>query len=396
MRNLLRLGLAALMFSPLIPVARAAGNDVKVGAVVSFSGYMAPYDTPPLKSALLAVDELNAKGGLLGRKIVVTVDDAKTDRALTARLARDLMAKHPAMLIVACDYDEGAPAAIAAIEQGTLAFSLCASDPKMGPQGLGPLAFSAATGAGNFAYSMAEWGYKTKGWRHAYTLTDTSTEVHKAGLKYFELAWRQLPGTSIVASDTFLQDDPSIASQISKIKALGKEIDFLWVSSHNPGFASALRQIRAAGITLPIMTTDALDGDYWISAAPHLSDVYYAAYCSIFGDDPRPRVRQFLIDYTKKYGNRPDACYALPGYTLIESWALAVDQAKSFDTKAVAAEMEKFKEEPFLAGKTTYTSQAHLQLNREVIVMQIQDGKFSAIEPYHNSMIPPLDYRNVK
>ena len=374
--------------------AHADDSTVKIGAVVSYSGYMAPYDVPPFQAALLRIDEINANGGLLGKKIEVLKEDEKTDRALATRLARELVGNGVQLMLVACDYDEGAPAALVAISANILAYSLCAADPKMGPQGLGSLAFSGATSAGNQAYAMAEWAYKEKGWRNAYTLVDTSLEFHKAWAAFFELAWKQLPDAKLVGTDTFSQDDPSVTSQISKIKALGNGVDVIVITSHTPGFASVIRQFRAAGIKTPIMTGDSLDGNYWISAVPDASDIYYAAYCSIFGDDPRPGVQKWLADYTKKFGSRPETCFALAGDSVIEGWALAVRRAKTFDTKAVVTELEKFRNEDLLVGKTTFTDKAHVQLNRPIVVMQVQGGKFSAIGLYRNTMIPPLDYRN--
>jgi len=260
---------AALIGAPgLGSSAYADDGTVKIGAVVSYSGYMAPYDVPPFQAALLAVDEINAKGGVLGKKIEVLKEDEKTDRALASRLAKELVGEGVQLMLVACDYDEGAPAALVAISANILAYSLCAADPKMGPQGLGSMAFSGSTGTGNQAYAMAEWAYKEKGWRNAYTLLDTSLEFHKGWDGFFKLAWKQLPGAKLVGADTFFQDDPSVASQITKIKALGNGIDVIVITSHTPGFASVIRQIRAAGIKTPIMTGDSLDGDYWISAVP--------------------------------------------------------------------------------------------------------------------------------
>jgi hypothetical protein len=71
-----------------------------------------------------------------------------------------------------------------------------------------------------------------------------------------------------------------------------------------------------------------------------------------------------------------------------------VQRAKTFDTKEVVAQLEKFHGEDLLAGATSFTPTAHLQLDRPIIVMQVQGGKFSAVGPYQNKMVPPIDYRN--
>ncbi len=111
------------------------------------------------------------------------------------------------------------------------------------------------------------------------------------------------------------------------------------------------------------------------------------------GDDPRPPVRQWLKDYAAKYGGRPDTCFALPGYSVVEAWAKAVEQAGTTETAAVVKELEKFTNEPLLAGKTSFSEEIHIQLNRPIVVMQVQNGKFSALGMYRNKMIPPPQYR---
>jgi hypothetical protein len=59
----------------------------------------------------------------------------------------------------------------------------------------------------------------------------------------------------------------------------------------------------------------------------------------------------------------------------------------------VIAELEKFDNEDLLAGLTSFNETTHIQLNRTIMVMQIQNGKFSAITSYQNKTIPPVDYR---
>ncbi len=394
MRTYTRL-MAALILALALAQGKAvsAAEVIVVGAAIAKSGWMTPYDFPPFKAAAMAVEQINKSGGLLGKQIKLISGDTKTDRPQASKVAYELLDDGAEMLIVSCDYDEGAPAAIAAIDKGKLAFSLCAGDPKMGPQGLGPMAFTGSTGAGNQAYAMAEWAYYEKGLRTTYTLLDTSLEFHKGACSYFQMAWEQLPGAKLLGEDLFHNDDPSIASQITRIKALPTQPDFLWICGHTPGTPAALRQIRSAGIDIPILTVDSLDGDYWIGAVPNLSDFYYMGYCSIFGDDPRPPVRNWLKDYAAKYGGRPDTCFALPGYSVVEAWARAVERAGTTETAAVVKELEKFTDEPLLAGISSFSEEIHIQLNRPIVVMQVQNGKFSAIGMYRNKMIPPPQYR---
>ena len=96
-------------------------------------------------------------------------------------------------------------------------------------------------------------------------------------------------GGKIVGRDTFKNDDPSIATQITRLRALNPAPDVITLCSYTPGGASAVRQIRAAGINTPIASDNAMDGGYWLSAVPDLNNFYYASLGSVVGGDPRPK-----------------------------------------------------------------------------------------------------------
>jgi branched-chain amino acid transport system substrate-binding protein len=72
---------------------------------------------------------------------------------------------------------------------------------------------------------------------------------------------------------------------------------------------------------------------------------------------------------------------ALPD-TVVQGWARAADQAKSFDTANVRAELEKFTDEPLLAGLTTFTPKLHTNLNRPMLMIEIKDTKPSPLGYY--------------
>ena len=117
------------------------------------------------------------------------------------------------LLVVSCDYDMGAGAATVGNDAKIPTMSLCASDAKMGVQGIGPYAFTMANTSLSFGASLAQWGTEVKKFKTAYLLLDTSIEYPKGICAGFKEQWEK-DGT-VVGEDTFKQDDPSIASQIS-------------------------------------------------------------------------------------------------------------------------------------------------------------------------------------
>ncbi|MDZ7811361.1 MAG: ABC transporter substrate-binding protein [Arhodomonas sp.] len=269
---------AALLGLSLAGGAHAQDEDpIKVGFAIAKSGWLSNYDGPPFKAAVLKIEEINEAGGLSGRQIEYEVMDTKTDSERSATAGATLVNEGVDLLIVSCDYDFGAPAALAGNRAGIISFSLCAADPKMGVQGVGPYAFTATSAAQSEGIAIAEYAQKNMGLETVYVLEDTTIEYNKSACAGFRAAWKQGAGEqSILGNDTFKNDDPSIASQINRIKGLEETPDAIFMCSITPGGASATRQIRAAGIDLPILANTAMVGNYWLDAVPDLEELLCA------------------------------------------------------------------------------------------------------------------------
>lgn len=386
--NFLALLLAGLM-AFANPVFAQSLPPIKIGFAVAQSGWMTAYDTPPLKGALLKINEINQNGGLLGRKIDVVTVDTKSEREEGAKAGESLIAKRVDLLVVSSDYDFGSPAALAARKTGTIVFSLGAGDPKMGPMGVGSNAFTPNLASQVEGISIAEWAWQKKGLHRVYILEDNSIEYSKSACAGFRAALTQLGGTSAIAgSDTFKNSDPSIASQITRLRAVSPAPDAVYLCTYNPGGASAVRQLRAGGIELPILSNVAMADGYWHAAVPNLSNFYAPTYMSTFGEDPRPAANTFIKAWKGRYGSAPESAYSILGYTLIEQWAAASSRAGTADSPAVIAQLEKFHDESFTVGPTSYSRALHIQVNRPLLMMGVQNGVSHTEDVWRNRITP--------
>lgn len=371
--------------------AVAAGEPVKIGFAIAESGWMANYDSAPFRAAVLKIEEINKAGGLLGRQIEYEVRDTKTEREGSATAGQELVASGIDFLVVSGDYDFGAPAALAAASADIISFSSIAGDAKMGAQGVGPLAFTGIGAAQTEGIAMAQWAagqnYKT-----AYLLTDTLIQYTKSVSAGFRLGWTEAAGAeTLVGEDTFVNSDASIASQITRIKQLPVQPDFIFLSSVTPGGASAVRQLRAAGIQQPILSNTAMSDNYWLDAAPGLSGFYVPALMSLYGDDPRPELNAFVEAFKARWNEPPVTSYAIAGYSMIEQWARAVEKAGTTETRPVLDALNAFRDEPFTIGPTTFTPDVHIQLNRPFLVMETRDGSFRSVEVYRSAIVPTIE-----
>jgi branched-chain amino acid transport system substrate-binding protein len=116
---------------------------------------------------------------------------------------------------------------------------------------------------------------------------------------------------------------------VTRITGLSKKPDLIFFCSYAPGGPSAIRQLRAAGVTAAIATGESLDGDYWIGSVPDLNNFYVVSFGSKYGDDPDANVNGFFKRFEAKYGKKADVSYGLRSYSAVQAWAEAANKAGS-------------------------------------------------------------------
>ncbi len=366
---------APLMFSPAL-----AADPVVIGAATASSGWMAPYDEGPVAAAQVAVAEINDAGGVLGRPIEFIHVDTKTDRAEGAKAAQSLVNEGAVMMIVSADFDMGGPAALVANQEGVLAFSTNGADIKLGNKAIGPYVFTMATEAAGAGALLADWAHQEMGWKTGYLLTDTALEYTKSLGAGFKAKWIETAGEdALLGEDSYQISDPSVAAQVSRLASLETAPDVIMLAGVTPAMPAVIRQIRAAGITAPIMGGVGFDGDEWRSAlsAEALDAVYYGSYSSARGDDPRPAIAEFLERFKARNDGEPPASggLAVSGYSAVYAWARAAERAGSVEPDAVMAELEKFDAEPLLVGPTTFTPDLHINTSRATLIVGYEGGE---------------------
>lgn len=352
------------------------GEPIVLGFAIGETGFMEPYDVPARTAAEMAIEEVNANGGVNGRPLRIVSADTQSEPEQSANAAIDVLDQGADIVVTSCDFDQGGPAALVAQERGVLALSTCAASTEFGPSGIGPLAFTMATAAPAEGATMAEWAFEEQGWDSAYVLVDDTINFTVQTTFGFENRFEELGG-DVVGRSVFKQEDQSIATQINQIRALDAEPDVLWISSYNPGLASALLQLRSAGLDMPIVSDEDMDGDYWKEAVPDISNVYYATYGSIYADDPDEVVNTTVERYSEQEGQLPDTSLFLTGYALVEAVAAAVANADGSTVGADLQEaMEEFSQEDFLLP-TSFSPKDHITYDRTLRIIRIENGESS-------------------
>ncbi|HVZ14522.1 MAG TPA: ABC transporter substrate-binding protein [Bauldia sp.] len=349
-----------------------AADPIKIGVVESKTGFMQGYDGPPSQGVELAVKDINAAGGVLGRPLEIISYDQKTDPALAATGATQLIDQGAVAIVAACDFDFGSPAAVVANAKQIPAISTCAGDPKFGVQGIGPYAYMMALGSNYQAGALAEWTYNKKSWKTAYVITDETVEYTKGLARYFKEAFTGIGG-SVVGEASISMKDLSIAAQITSLKALNPQPDMIFIASFVPDLTAAVKQLRAAGVNTPIVGGSGYDGEDWAKAIPGLSDVYFGAEGYTFGPDV-PSEWALVEKYKAAYGSDPTSNTFLTGYAVIQAFAAAITQAGSTDGPAINDKLSNLKDLPTALGNLSYTPDYHSPV-RPMALNAFKDGK---------------------
>jgi branched-chain amino acid transport system substrate-binding protein len=359
---------------------------------VALTGFFSAYDLPQNRMMSFAVADYNKRGGVLNRPFKLIYANTNSDINRGTNAALELINKGADFITTSPDYDFGRAAAITAQQRGKLVLA-GAGSAKFGVQGIGPLAFNVGIATNSEGAVMAEFAYRQQKYRSVYILLDDTIEYNKQTCKHFKQRWTQLAGAgSVRGEDVFKNADPSIASQITRLRSASSEPDFVVICSYNPGAASAVRQVRAAGLDLPIVMSASMDGAYWLEATPNLSNFYYVAYASLFGDDPNPKVNELVRRFRAAEGKAPSQSTCFIGYSQIQVLAEGVRRAKSTDSKRVARALETLKNFPTVLGPITYTKNLHFTVKRPLRVMKIVNGKQSYVKLWMPTRVPPVSF----
>ncbi len=377
--------------------ADSGDGPIKIGFAVADSGPIAGLDTEATNAALLRIDQINAAGGVDGRQLEAVRKNTQSDKALATNTATELIGEGVSAMIVSCDFDYGSPAAIVAQASDIPGISLCASDPKFADtKTIGKQAFSFAPGSDVEAVSMAEWAAEEKGWKRAYILQDQSIEYTKALGRYFEASFKDLGGT-IVGRDSFPGgDNTDVRAQATKLRGVS-DADFVYLPSWNPAAAQVIRQLRSAGVTLPIVSSSAADGDILPKTAGKVSDVFFPpygcmAYCS---GQQSEGLDEFDKAFAAKYDRPPNSAYALAGYNAVTAIADAIEAAGSSEGSKIGPALETLESidsptGPFQPAST----ECHKPIGMPLALVELKDGKLEYVQDVTAKKIVSVDDGN--
>ena len=364
---------------------------VVVAAAVHLTGGTAIYDTPPVEGARMAIEDINAAGGVLGCQMTLLELDGKSDPAKAGDAAEVAVSQGAQILIAPCDFDMGSPVGIVAQKHGLVGVSECASSPLYSSTVLGDKQFTMSTWSNSMGATSAEHACKKLGKKTAVTITDTFSDFTRTLSKYWTQAYEKA-GCKILLNVNYLKGDMTFATQADAIRNLATPPDVILLSADMPDMAVIARQVRSAGITSAVVGGDGIDqGEFIKAIGPEAATDLYSTTFAWTGPESGPEMVKFLDAYKAKYGKPVDTAYTVMGYDLIQVLKQAIEKAGTVEGAALAKAMENtsFK---VVSGSIEWSDAAsgHVPASPWAIV-QYQAGVRSYWGSFQATFVPAIE-----
>ena len=346
--------------SRLSAVARASAVAITTATAISFSqstvaqegpipvvalynvssGGLASLDVPSLNGVKLKAKLINEDGGLLGgRKIDLTAIDTKNDTSETATAAKRAVSIEGLAAGIGQSDTTFALAAAPLFQSAGIPFITSGATSPDLPTMVGDEMFLVPFGDDVQAHAMAEYAFDKLGIKTIAMWTDNGMDYTTGLSKYFTERFTALGG-KIVMEDVYMTTDQDFSAQVARLKST-KGVDGVFASSGPDTAGIIVKQIREAGLDMPILAGDGFDTDLLTSVpGPKLATNVYFTTHAYAGIDSGP-AKAFRDAYQKEYGHAPENAFAALGYDAMGLVADAITRAKSADpakvTKALAA-----------------------------------------------------------
>jgi branched-chain amino acid transport system substrate-binding protein len=368
-----------------VAASAAKSDPIVIGWAYDGKGNMAPFDGPALAAANVRVNQINARGGVNGRKLkIITCDTQNNNPAKAKSCAASLIGKGADIMFVTCDVDYATPVVQEALNRGMLAVAPCIGTDQMGPKRFGAkgqLAFSFGNVAQDEGSAMAEYAWR-KGWKTAALGTNTLLVYFKNVVQAFEARYKQLGG-KVVASETYATGANNVNSAVSRLN--GADADVIVTATAFGELPALVAGLRSLGNDTPILNSWAGDGTYWLPKSPVVSNYYFVTFASAFGDDPSKAVNALAKAVKAGTGG------FVTGAAAVDGVVSAIKRAKgSTQGVKLAAQMVKFTKVPTISGLVSFSPQLHTVFGRQYRVIRIQNGKAKVVGSVTAKVVPKI------
>ena len=375
-----RIILAVFLSLFTVTTAFAAQGTIKIGALFSVTGPPSFLGEPERNSAKMVVDEINAKGGVKGKKLELVVYDTQGDATKAVQAANRLIKEDKVVAIIGPSTTGESMAVIPVAEKESIPLISCAAGSKI-TDPVKKWVFKTAQNDGLAVTKIFEHLNKKKITKVAIlTVSDgfgsSGREQLKANASKF--------GIQIVLDDTYGPKDTDMTSQLTKVRGSQAQAIICWGT--NPGPALIAKNVKQLGIKLPLFMSHGVSSKKFIELAGDAAEGIILPSGKVIVSDVLPasdKQKKSLIAFVKDYQNHFKAegdhfgGHAWDAVMLLKG---AIERGG--DTPAsIRDQLEKTSNFAGIGGIFNYSANDHAGLGKDAFVLvEIKNKDWSLVK----------------
>lgn len=352
--------------------APAAASEILVGVYNSFTGSTATFGISTRKGTEMAAAEINASGGIMGKKVRLLMEDdeGKPEEAQTA--VTKLITRDRVIAVIGETASSRSLAAAPVCQQNQV--------PMISPSSTNPK----VTQVGNYIFRvcfidpfqgdvMARFAANSLKLKKVAILRDIKNDYSVGLADVFARSYVKLGG-QISGNESYSEGDTDFSAQLTSLKATRPEAIFV------PGYYTEVgliaRQARKLEITVPLLGGDGWESPkLWEIGGQAVNGCYYSNHYS--QQDPSPTVQNFISRFKVRYNEMPDAVAAL-AYDSMKLLEDAIRRAGSTDGPKVRDALAASRNFAGVTGSITIDPDRNVI--KPAVVLRVQDGKLEFVE----------------
>ena len=348
-------------------------DTIKLGFLGAKTGSVANYGIPGEKGMKMAIDELNAKGGILGKQVEGIYDDNKGESSEIANITTKYITKDKVVALVG-DPCTGLTKVAADIAQKNKVVIFSAGATGAGVVEIGDYVFRNTLLDSVAAPAVVDWMINKKGWKNLAVITSANNGYSTALTPIFKQAITA-KGGKIVLEDSINDGETDFTAQVTKLK--NAKADALVFTGYYTEAALIMNEAKKKNLDIVLVGGDGLYGQDLVKlggAAVQEKVIFYAGFST---DQPSTETAKFLEAYRAKYNEDPDM-FSAQYYDAVMILAKAMETAKSADPTVFKNELAKLKDYPGVSGVTTFAPNRE-PIKSPVCLLTVKGDKFPAL-----------------
>lgn len=351
----------------------SSGESIKIGEYASLTGKEATFGTSSHEGTLLAIEEINAAGGLLGKKLVLLTEDTQSKAGEPATVVNKLVARENVVAVL------GEVASSRSLE----AAPICQQSqvPMISPSSTNPK----VTETGDYIFRvcfidpfqgtvMANFANRTLKAKRMAVFKDVKSDYSKGLAQFFKEQFVK-NGGEIVAELDFNGGDKDFKAQLTAIK--GVNPDAVFVPGYYTDAALIAIQAKQLGLNVPLLGGDGWESEKLLEIGKDAVEGHYFS-THYHPDVGSEKSKRFVANYKKRWnGKTPDALAAC-GYDSAIVLADAIQRAGTTAGPKLRDALAATKDFDAVTGRITINPKR--DATKSAVILQVKGGKFAYLE----------------